>query len=449
MIRQLYLLLLVVIYGCVTHHQPEVQSPGKNTKIDQYAPVSKATGTHVKNLEKLLHKGLYFKFDTYYLSCRKRLPEKYRLYFDIFHCDLFGYPEFLEVRDQILLKKYYNELTESEKIEYHLIKISHYQKKYQYKNAFSEVLKLERFAEKLNPNKKNDFQQYYSKFSALQHIPPMTVWMHGNDSIQLPKPLGHLHIPLSINGNMINLVLDTGSGKSLISKSIAEKFGLMLFETKTEITGTTGARAETNIGIAETVSIGNTVYEHVVFEVIEDSLLGVPAYNFFFDGLVGLDLLYPLGSITLNAYGTLKVNTDADHHIRNNLAIYNFNNRILLSCQNDTIPVKFDTGAYWSIFNRHFYELYYPIIQENCKEIQVEYGGIGGGRSVFNVVRLDSMTFAVYNDSFKLRNILIHSEYIHEDTVTYFGLLGQDLLGHFNEITMNFNPNSIEYRNRD
>jgi hypothetical protein len=437
------------MFGCVTHHQPEVQSPEKNTIIDHCVPVSKAARTHVKNLEKLLHKGLYFKFDTYYLSCRERLPEKYRLYFDIFHCDLFGYPEFLEVQDQILLKRYYNELTESEKIEYHLIKISHYQKKYQYKNVFSEVLKLKRFAEKLNPNEKKDFQQYYSKFSVLQDIPPMKVWMHGNDSIQLSKPGAHLHIPLSINGNMINLVFDTGAGKSLISKSLAEKFGLILLETNTYITGTTGARAKTNLGVAETVGIGNAVYEHVVFEVMEDSLLGVPAYNFFFDGLVGLDLLYPLGSITLNACGTLMVNADANHYIRNNLAICNYDNRILLSCQDDTIPVKFDTGAFMSIFNRHFYELYYPIIRENGKEIQVEYGGIGGGRSVFNMVRLESMAFAVYNDSFKLRNIRIHTEFIHEDTVTYFGLLGQDILRHFNEITMNFNPNSIEYRNKD
>lgn len=447
--RQLYLLLVVVIMGSVACNQPRTKHPDVKKTADPSTMASEDIQAIMFTLNKLLKKGLYFRFESYYSSCRDQLPEKYKLYFDIFHCDLFGYPELLEERDRKLLKKYYTELTEAEKINYHLVKISHYQKKYAYKNAYAEVLKLEQFAEKLDPFSKADLRQYHATFSALQPVSPMTVMKHGNDSIQLEKVWAHLYIPVSINGNMINLIFDTGSEKSLISKSLAEKFGLKVFVTETEITGTTGARAATNLGIAEKVSIGNTVYENVVFEVIEDSLLGVPEYDFYFDGLVGFNLLYPLGSIALNADGLLKINTSASHGQLNNMALRQFSNRVSISFQDATIPVKFDTGAYMSIFNKHFYELYYTVLCETGTPKSFEYGGIGGGRSIFNMVLLDTIVFAVYNDSVLLKGTRVHSKYIHADTVTYYGLLGLDFVDHFNEITMNFNPNSIEYKTRN
>jgi predicted aspartyl protease len=446
--HHLYLWLLVVIMGCVNCKQPGTSHPDVKNTVDQSAILSSDVRAVVINLEKLLDKGLYFKFESCYTSSRNLLPEKYKTYFDIFYCDIFGYPGVLEVHDQLLLRKYYSDLTEPEKINYHLIKISHYQKKYAYRNALAEVLKLEQFAERLDTFKKDDLQQYHATFSALQHVPPMSVMKVVNDSVQLIKQWVHLQIPVSINGHLVNLIFDTGAGKSLLTKSLAEKFGLKMFETATDIAGATGARAATNLGIAENVLIGKTNCKNVVFEVIEDSLLGVPEYNFFFDGLVGLNLLYPLGSLALNENGTLKILGNADAPIRNNLAMYHFSNRVAISFQNDTIPVKFDTGAYMSIFNRHFYELYSSILLERGKPEPIEYGGIGGGRSTFNMVHLDSMAFAVYNDSVVLRDTRIHSKYIQADTVTYFGLLGLDFVDHFDQITMNFNPNSIEYTTR-
>ena len=449
MSRQLHLLLMVVIMGCVACIQPRTKNADVKKTADRSAMASEDIQAITFTLKKLLQKGLYFRFESYYSACRNRLPGKYQVYFDIFHCDLFGYPELLEEQDQLLLGKYYDELTESEKIEYHFIKISHYRKKYEYNKAYAEVIKLEQFTEKINPFRKGDLQQYRATFSSLQRVPPTTVTKPAYDSIQLEKIWANLYIPVSINGNMINFVFDTGSEKSLISKSSAVKFGLKILETETEITGTTGARAETNLGIAEQVMIGNTIYENAVFEVIEDSLLGVPEYDFYFDGLIGLNLLYPLRSVTLTSSNAFITMRDTVHHVRNNLALFNFNNRVAISFRDDTIPVKFDTGAYMSIFNKHFYELYDIFLCESGTTKSFEYGGIGGGRSTFNMVQLDTMALAVYNDSVLLEGTRIHSKYIHADTVTYFGLLGLDFAGHFNEITMNFSPNSIEYKTRN
>jgi predicted aspartyl protease len=435
--------------GSVACNQPRTKNKDIKIAADQSTMASEDIRTITFTLNKLLQKGRYFKFESYYSTCRNLLPEKYKTYFDIFQCDLFGYPELLEKRDRILLKKYYDELTESEKISYHLIKISHYQKKYEYKNAYTEVLKMRPFAEYLDSFIIADLRQYHAKFLALQHVPPMSVRKHINDSVQLEKVWAHMYIPVSINGNMVNLIFDTGSEKSLISNSLAEKFGLKVIDTETEITGTTGARAATNLGIAEKVFIGNTVYEHVVFEVIEDSLLGVPEYDFYFDGLVGFNLLYPLGSIALNADGLLKINASSGHDQLNNLAIRHFSNRVSISFRDKTIPVKFDTGAYMSIFNKHFYELYRTVLCETGTPKSFEYGGIGGGRTVFNMILLDTMACAVYNDSVFLKNTRIHSKYIHADTVTYYGLLGMDFVDQFHEITMNFNPHSIQYKIRN
>ncbi len=446
--RELYALLFVLMIGCIScnqavNRQPDPQNdadPAKNTPVDVHA--------RIQNLKKLLKQGHYFKFENHYTNCRDQLPVKYRTYFDIIHCELFGYPALLEIKDQLLLEKYYASLTEQEKASYHLVKISHYQKKYDYEHAFAEVLQLETFAEQLDTFLRADIQQWHATYSALQSTPSMTLRKYSNDTIQLEKARGHFYIPVSINGNMIDMVFDTGAGKSLISKSMAERFGLKVFETKTDIIGATGARSATNIGIAETLIIGNTLYEHAVFEVIEDSLLGVPAFKFFFDGLIGLNLLYPLGSITLNAQGALKTGDCSEYPIRNNLAIHLFNNRVPIIFRDDTIPVKFDTGAFTSIFNRHFYELFKKALLENGKQEIKEYGGIGGKKSEYDMIQPDTLKFIVNNDTIILYDTWVHSKFIHEDTVTYYGLLGLDIVDHFQEISMNFTPNSVYFKTR-
>lgn len=449
MSRQMNLLVIVVLIGIISCNQPNTKY--RHNKITGYPDVTVTIDEQAVTgrLKKMLHQGLYFKFDAHYSSCRRHLPEKYQIYFDIVRYDLFGYPELLEVQDHLLLKKYYASLTEPEKVIYHLTKISHYQKKYDYKNALAEVLKLETFSENIDTFLRADIQQWHASYFTLQHTTPMTVKKYSNNFIQLEKARGHLYIPVTINGNMVNMVFDTGAGKSLISKSLAESFGLKIYETKTEITGATGARAATNLGIADKILIGNTIYEHAVFEVIEDSLLGVPAYNFFFDGLVGLNLLYPLGSLTMNAQGTLKIGECSQDQIRNNLAVHLFSNRVPIIFQDDTIPVKFDTGTYMSIFNRHFYESFKSTLLANGKQETTEYGGIGGLKSIYNMIHIDSLSFGVYNDTVILNNTWIHSKYIHKDTVSYYGQVGLDFVDHFHEISMHFTPNSIYYRNRN
>ncbi len=447
MSRQLYLLVIVVLVGIISCNQPDTKYQHKKNTAHPAAAVTIDDRAVISRLKKMLHQGLYFKFDTHYSSCRNHLPEKYQIYFDIFQYDLFGYPAMLEKQDHLLLKKYYASLTETEKVLYHLTKISHYQKKYDYKKAFAEVLKLEAFTESADTFLRADIQQWHASYYTLQHTPPMTVRKHSKNIIQLEKARGHLYIPLAINGNMVNMVFDTGAGKSLISKSLAKKFGLKIYETKTEIRGATGARAATNLGIADKLIIGNTIYEHAVFEVIEDSLLGVPAYNFFFDGLLGLNLLYPLGSLTVNAQGTLKIGECSKDQIRNNLAVHFFNNRVPIIFQDDTIPVKFDTGAYMSIFNRHFYESFKNALLTNGKQGTTEYGGIGGLISIYNMIHLDSLSFGVYNDTIILNDTWIHSTFIHKDTVSYYGQLGLDFVDHFHEISIHFTPNYIHYKN--
>lgn len=449
MSRQLYLISIVMVIVCVSCNHQEKKNRNTASEIPQseYSPVR--TLNMIFNLEMLLEEESYFKFYTTYSSCRTLLPDKYKLYFDIFQYDLFGYAELLEEQDKRFLRKYYRKLTEKEKICYHFTKISHYQKKYAYNEALSEVVKLDQFAERLDPVALADLQQYHERFSTLLSTPPMTVTKYPGDTILMDTIRSLFYIPVSINGNRMKMVFDTGSGVSLISRSMAENYGLKIYETVTEVMGATGVRSASKLGIAKNMTIGKSLFEHVVFEVVEDSLLGVPEYEFFFDGLVGLDLLYPLGSISLDTEGTLTIHESRKQQIQPNMSLDHFSNRISVKFQEKVLPVKLDTGAWISIFSWRFHDLFKTTSLESCRIQTKEYGGIGGAKSLFDMVHLDSMLFFVDNDSVLLEDAWIHTTSIHKNPVTYFGLMGQDFIGQFLQITLNFNPNSIEYTTRN
>lgn len=445
MSRQLHLVSIAMVIVCISCNEPgkKNEKTSGDTSLLEYSPSS--TGEMIHNLNALLDEGFYFKFNTTYASCRDQLPDKYKSYFDIFKCEYFGYPEMREKQASRLFMKYYRDLTENEKISYHFSQISHYQKLYAYDKAYAEVLKLEQFADRLDSVCLADLQEYHEKFSALLDVPPLTVRNYPGDTIHMEKIRGHYYVPVSINGNRMKMVFDTGAGWSLISRSMAENFGLEIYETATEVLGTTGVRSASNLGIAKKLTLGKTQLGHVVFQVVEDSLLGVPEYEFFFDGLFGFDLLYSLGSISLNAEGMLKINKHREDPVPANMCISHFDNRIAVTFQDKVLPVKFDTGAWMSIFTWRFYNLFKSTSLKNCMAQTKEYGGIGGEKSLFDMVHLDSMLFFVESDSVLLEDAWIHKKSIRKDPVTYFGLIGQDFIGQFQEITLNFNPNSIEY----
>lgn len=400
-------------------------------------------------MESLLGTDRYFELNIVYDSCRFLLPNKYQLYFGLQLCDLFGYTELFELQDHHLLENYYTDLTDKEKLLYHYAKVSHYEKQYAYRKAFAEVLKAEQFIVSLDPESQGNTGQLHERYSALRDTPPMTVRKYTNETLRMEEIRDIYYIPLSVNGTRIKMAFDTGSSRSVISKSLAEKSGLIIYKTATEMSGATGTRSETNIGVADQVTIGNTLFEHVIFEVVEDSLLGVPDYDFSFDGIAGLNLFYPLGSITLNAEGMLRFNTKSEDHFQENMALFHFENRIALKFNHKVLPFKFDSGAWTSMCTNHFYRLLGSASKEYGAPQPREFGGIGGKSRTFNMVRLDSLELSVHNESVWLMDTWIHTAFVHQQPVSYFGLMGQDFIKQFREITLNFNPNSIEYVSRN
>jgi hypothetical protein len=153
---------------------------------------------------------------------------------------------------------------------------------------------------------------------------------------------------------------------------------MQIIDVGIDILGATGYRVNSEVGIASTLKIGGIEYENVIFDVIEDSLLGVPKYNYFVKGIVGADLMYPLGIIQISSEHILRFPDASQYPGLRNFAFKRKQAVMCITYKDDSIPVKFDTGSPFSMFYKPMYTEYEDEITKLYKKKTVEYGGIGG-----------------------------------------------------------------------
>jgi predicted aspartyl protease len=205
-------------------------------------------------------------------------------------------------------------------------------------------------------------------------------------------------VPVTINGNTDDFLVDTGALHSALTDREARKLGLAIGDEIRLLTGSSGDSARFRTAIAKNVTVGGTSFQNVSFAVIEP----VGPWRDAEAGIVGLPLIIGLGAIRMSNDGTADLGRirGAGAAMEPNLA---FDRGLLLKAEALSQPVvlALDTGAVTTDLNENFATQFHSLVDRGKRTTQ-DITGVGGTRT-FDAIELPEVAFTIGSKEVFLR----------------------------------------------
>jgi hypothetical protein len=255
-----------------------------------------------------------------------------------------------------------------------------------------------------------------------------------------------VRIPLSVNGQPVNWLLDTGANITLLSEAEARMLGVVVHDSTAQAADLAGGTTAVRTAQVGRIVIGETEMRNVPVLVLPESQ---PPWNELpprKQGIIALPLALALQSVRWTKSGTCQTGPVASGGATNrfNLAFDQFN--LVARVESEGRPLEFilDTGnqretQLWERFARDFSLLLKERGSKGTKRItQI------GGSNEREVTIVPEVRLRVGGFETVLRPAAIFSKPVGNDS--YHGNLGMDLLSQAAEVMIDFQSMSLALR---
>jgi hypothetical protein len=305
-----------------------------------------------------------------------------------------------------------------------------YARGFRYREA-SEVYTrlLKEFGPKIKREEREGYENMVALMGAIKDAPRQTVSFRGDSSVE-----GNLS-RMPFGAQEIQLGFDTGADLSLITASLAKKFGLKIFGSKVQVGNVAGQDVPARMGLADEITIGNAVVKNAVFLVFDDKDLFIPP-DFQINGIIGLPVIAALGEITVRNDGHIEIPAKPASTGESNLCYEQLKLVLQAAVADQPVPFLMDTGASHSTLYRSFEKKFakaFEMTQSEKHKVQ----GIGGYRMVKNFAAKD-VQLKIGESTGTFEKIPLLMQTTEGLSKVFYGNLGLDLLKQFTTATFNF-----------
>ena len=267
---------------------------------------------------------------------------------------------------------------------------------------------------------------------ALKEVPPQRIEKYGDSKIVLKGT----HIDVTIHGRRRDYAYDTGANYSILMASEARSLGVPLIRAGFDVGTATGQTVKGDLGIADSLTIGQAVLRHVVFLVFPDEALTFPG-GFQLRGVIGFPVLEALGELQFSN-GTIFIPQNPPTRTLHNLVLENLTPLVRFTYRGDTLIGRFDTGAGRTDFYEPFFQRYFANTVTAAQIDTIKSGGVGGIVEQ-PVYRLKKLTIRLAENSLILDSVAVRTEVPGDGSENYlYANIGLDVLRHFDEYILNF-----------
>lgn len=396
-------------------------------------------------LSELLENKNFFVLREKLKNAENKLSRDRQLYYEAYCAQAFNEMQKSNENVNILLKKYKSQLNDTLISELLTIKSNNFIHRYQYKDA-TEIYKtiIEKYNHVLDSSKMEDYQNMLHLFETIASVEPQMI--HKEKDTEIPSyrnQYNHLMSTVKCGKIQDEFIFDTGAELSTISSSFAKKMGLKIYESDVKVGSSTSITVQTKLAVADSLYVGDILFENVVFLVLPDEHLSFPSINYEIHGIIGFPVIHQMGEIRIRKDGTLKVPFAPQSKQLENMFLDGLRPVVQLFSDNDTLLLTFDTGANKSELSKRYYEAHKDEVERNGKLQTAQQGGAGGIIDIEGYV-LKNFSYTIGTRSNVLPEIRVLLEEF-EFTKHYDGNLGQDVFTQFNEMTLNFNHMFIDF----
>ncbi|MDM8159583.1 aspartyl protease family protein [Labilibaculum sp. K2S] len=396
-------------------------------------------------LNQLLEQKDYFKLRERLESNEDKLTEDRLLYYKAFVTNAFGEKKQSNEHINVLLEKYKNEFNDSTLTSLLDLKASNYLYSHDYKQASASYAKmLNDYPNVLDSVEIANCKNVKNLFVTFSNVKPQI--MHKNSLVQIASyrnKFNHIMTPVKSNGVCEDFIFDTGANLSTIAESQAKKMNLTLFEQNVDVGSSTKINVQSKLAVADSLYVGDILFENVVFLVLADDQLTFPEVNYQIHGIVGFPVIHQLEEVHLHKNGNITVPKSPKEKKLKNMVLEGLTPVVKVISDNDTLLFTLDTGAKnselsFKYFNEHKSEI------ENRGELQTNARGGAGGRTTVKEYLLKNFPMKIGTKKTTLTEIPVTLE--EYDFNKYFdGNLGQDIFNQFNTLIINFKYMYVDF----
>lgn len=210
----------------------------------------------------------------------------------------------------------------------------------------------------------------------------------------------------------------------------------MLDVSYEEGSGMTGIRFKTGLGIADSIYVGDILVRNVVFQVMPDSILYLAPIKFSINIIIGFPLIAALKEVHIYNDGRMVIPLIPSKKALHNFALDRLDPVISLKTDDDTLCFHLDMGASSTDLYYAYFEKYKSQILKKGIIKTIQIGGAGGVQKK-DVYILPQFNVYLENKKITIDSVAVHTEKIYREE-KYYGNIGQDFTGRFNELILNF-----------
>jgi hypothetical protein len=234
-----------------------------------------------------------------------------------------------------------------------------YEKTFRYADAADSYAGLVRdFESDMSAEEIGKANREAARWNLLRTASAQTSTVNGPFTVETTRNrLGLVEAPVTIAGQRISMILDTGANLSAIGRSTARRLGLKLFPGWATSEGMTGDRIRVQAAIIPELEIGNATFWNVAVIVAEDQDMCVAPMQYMLPGSLGFPVLAALERITFFANGRFGVGSAPTFHepIDSNLFLQRLTPIVAAAVGGKDELFSIDTGATGSFMSARYY----------------------------------------------------------------------------------------------
>jgi hypothetical protein len=388
----------------------------------------------------IFHKSYFEARDLYNATQAKLEPVK-RLEYGAVIDNVFNRLEASNQKIAELQTRYNDQVPDS--IHYQLLELqqANYAKLFQYREAAESIGKLlDRFSPSLTEEQIGDFRNTQNIWAALADSPPQEVIITERTVMIMQRDKANLsNLELRQGETTIGFIFDTGANISTVTETTAERLGMRMTDASIEVNAITGIKVQSKLAVCPEFHLGGITVKNAVFLVFPDSALAIPQIDYQINGIIGFPVIEAMKEVQITRSGEFIVPAERSATTDPNMALDFLTPVIRIGDEHYT----FDSGASNTILYRNYYDKHRKAIDKRNKEKTIQYGGAGG-----NISRLGyeiSWCPVVSGKKVEIKNVMVFKDILRERETDFYGNIGQDLIGKFEKMTLNFDEMFIRF----
>ncbi len=421
----LYMMVLAIAVSC---------APQKNDKAADDA------------LHTLLEQKDYFSLKEKLKENKDKLSEDRLLFYRVFVNKAFGEREKSNEDINTLFSRHRNTLNDTLIVKLLDAQAANYLYLYEYRKAatiYKDI--LTHYRNVLDSSDVADYSTAEALFGTFGNTPPQKMQKQKDVLLKSYRnKFNHLMTPVRVAATNEDFIFDTGANLSTISESQARKMKLKIFEQRVDIGSATSKEVASRLAVADSLYLGDILFENVVFIVMPDNQLTFPEINYTIKGIIGFPVIHQLGEVHLQKNGTIWVPKTTTKKADPNMFFEGLNPVVKVISGSETLLFTFDTGASRSELSFKYFNDHKSAVEEKGKKQTNQRGGVGGKVAV-NEFMLTDFPLEIGKRKTRLDTIPVTLE--EYDFNKYFdGNLGQDVFMKFNSLVINFDGMYIDLK---